>query len=60
LAWHASPPSSPSLPHPTEEDVAMHQAWGLLPEETKHAFGTQFSHIVMRVLRGIQTSKVTV
>lgn len=59
LAWHASPPSSPSLPYPAEEEVAMHQAWGLLPEETKHAFGTQFSHIVMRVLRGIQTSKVT-
>jgi hypothetical protein len=38
----------------------MHQAWGFFPEEPKHAFGTQFSHIVMRVLRGIQTSKVTV
>src|ERR671934_269181 len=45
-----SPPSSPLLPNPTEEDVAMHQAWGLLSEETKHAFGTQFSHINMRVL----------
>jgi hypothetical protein len=38
----------------------MHQAWGLLPEETQHAFGTQLSPIVMRVRRGIQTSKVTV
>src|SRR5262249_45410952 len=60
LAWHARPPSFPSLPNPTAEDVAMHQAWGVLSEETKHAFGTQFSHIIMRVLRGLQASKVTV
>jgi hypothetical protein len=38
----------------------MHQAWGLFSEETKHAFGTQFSHIIMRVLRGLQASKVAV
>jgi len=38
----------------------MHQAWGLLSEETKHAFGIQFSHIIMRVLRSLQTSKVAV
>jgi hypothetical protein len=38
----------------------MHQVWGLLSAETKHAFGTQFSHIIMRVLRGLQTSKVAV
>ena len=38
----------------------MHQAWGLLSEETKHAFGTQFSYIIMRVLRGLQASKVAV
>jgi len=38
----------------------MHQAWGLLSEETKHAFGIQFSHIIMRVLRGLQASQVAV
>jgi len=38
----------------------MHQAWGLFSEETKHAFGTQCSHILMRVLRGLQASKVAV
>jgi hypothetical protein len=38
----------------------MHQAGGLVPEETKHAFGTQFSHILMRVLRGLQASQVAV
>ena len=38
----------------------MHQAWGLLSEETKHAFGPKFSYIIMRVLRGLQASKVAV
>jgi hypothetical protein len=38
----------------------MHQAWGLLSEEAKHAFGLQFSLIVLRVLRGLQISQVEV
>ena len=35
----------------------MPQVWRYLPEDTKQAFGSQFSQIVVRVLHGLRTSE---
>ena len=58
LAGHENP--NPPQPFSTEapDDIALSQAWPLLPEETKDAFGNLFSRMAMRLLRSIPTSKV--
>ncbi len=53
---HSNPPQTISQAAP--DDIALTQAWPLLPEETKDAFGNLFSRMAMRVLRSIPTSKV--
>jgi hypothetical protein len=58
LAGHDGPTASQTLPQAAPDDVALHQAWRLLPEETKEAFGNLFSRMAMRLLRSIPTAKV--
>ena len=53
---HSTPPQTLSTAAP--DDLALTQAWSLLPEETKDAFGNLFSRMAMRLLRSIPTSKV--
>jgi hypothetical protein len=57
LAGHADAPSSEALLTAAAPDLAMPQVWRGLPEETKQAFGSRFSQIVVRVLRGLRTSE---
>lgn len=59
LARHADA-SSAALPTPAALDIAMPQVWGCLPEDTKQAFGSRFSQIVVRVLHGLRTSEGSV
>jgi hypothetical protein len=58
----ARPEDAPraALPAQAAHDLGVHQVWCCLPEDTKHAFGSQFSQIVVRVLRGIRTWEVDV
>jgi hypothetical protein len=49
--------SSEALPTHAAPDIAMPQVWGCLPEDTKQAFGSRFSQIVVRVLHGLRTSE---
>lgn len=58
LAEHETPNPSQTLSKETPDDSALTQAWRLLPEETKDAFGNLFSRMAMRLLRSIPTSKV--
>ena len=60
LAGHENAPSSAALPSPAATDLVMPQVWRCLPEDTKQAFGSQFSQIVVRGLRGLRTSEGTV
>jgi hypothetical protein len=57
LAWHEGAPSSEALPAHAATDLIMPPVWRFLPEDTKQAFGTRFSQIVVRVLHGLRTSE---
>ena len=58
LAQHDHPKPPQTLSTAAPGDIALNQAWPLLPEETKNAFGHLFSRMAMRLLRSIPTSKV--
>ena len=58
LAQHDHPNPPQTLSKAALDDIALSQAWPLLPEETKDAFGNLFSRMAMRLLRSIPTSKV--
>ncbi len=59
LAEHEHPKPAQTLSQQVmPDDIALTQAWLLLPEETKGAFGHLFSRMAMRLLRSIPTSKV--
>src|SRR5215467_954454 len=60
LAGHASPQAPQTHPKAAPDDVALAQAWQLLPEDIKDAFGTLFSRMAIRLLRSMATSKVEV
>jgi hypothetical protein len=58
LAEHDHPKPPQTLSKSATDDIALTQAWPLLPEETKDAFGNLFSRMAMRLLRSIPTFKV--
>jgi hypothetical protein len=60
LAGHEDTPSSATLPPHATIDLSMPQVWRCLPEGTKHAFGSRFSQIVVRVLRDLRTAEGTI
>lgn len=60
LAGHAGASTSAALPILTATDVGMPQVWRCLPEDTNQAFGSRFSQLMVRVLRGLRTSEGTV
>ena len=57
LGWHEDAPSSAALLTHAATDLGMPQVWRFLPEDTKQAFGSRFSQIMVRVLRGLRTSE---
>ena len=60
LAWYEDAPSAEAFPTLAATDIVMPQVWRCLPEDTKHAFGSRFSQIVVRILRDLRTSEGTV
>ena len=59
LARHADVLAE-ALPTYAAPDLALPQVWGCLPDDTKQAFGSRFSQIVVRVLQGLRTSEGSV
>src|SRR5215831_6268035 len=60
LAGHESPKAPQTRSKAAPDDVALSQAWQLLPEEIKDAFGNLFSRMAIRLLRRMATAKVEV